>query len=90
MLLTKLSRGAGRGRLAAAHRREPPACSPALDEAEDRQPYLIRHRRRGDCATGWSSTSHYKRVDGTSFAAPIVTSIVAQMLEANPGLTPRR
>lgn len=31
---------------------------------------------------------HYQHVDGTSFAAPIVTSIVAQMLEANPSLTP--
>jgi serine protease AprX len=31
---------------------------------------------------------HYKMVDGTSFAAPIVTSVVAQMLEANPALTP--
>jgi serine protease AprX len=27
-------------------------------------------------------------VDGTSFAAPIVTSVVAQMIEANPHLTP--
>ena len=32
--------------------------------------------------------THYQHVDGTSFAAPIVTSIVAQMLEANPSLTP--
>jgi len=32
--------------------------------------------------------AHYQHVDGTSFAAPIVTSIVAQMLEANPRLTP--
>lgn len=32
--------------------------------------------------------THYQHVDGTSFAAPIVTSIVAQMLEANPELTP--
>lgn len=32
--------------------------------------------------------THYQHVDGTSFAAPIVTSIVAQMLEANPALTP--
>lgn len=33
---------------------------------------------------------HYQHVDGTSFAAPIVCSVVAQMLEANPELTPRR
>jgi len=32
--------------------------------------------------------AHYQHVDGTSFAAPIVTSIVAQMIEANPTLTP--
>jgi serine protease AprX len=33
---------------------------------------------------------HYKFVDGTSFAAPIVSSIVACMLEANPKLTPQK
>jgi len=32
--------------------------------------------------------SHYQHVDGTSMAAPIVTSLAAQMLEANPRLTP--
>ena len=32
--------------------------------------------------------THYQHVDGTSFAAPIVTSIVAQMIEANSRLTP--
>jgi serine protease AprX len=32
--------------------------------------------------------AHYQHVDGTSFAAPIVTSLVAQMIEANPTLTP--
>ena len=32
--------------------------------------------------------THYQHVDGTSFAAPIVTSLVAQMIEANPALTP--
>ncbi len=31
---------------------------------------------------------HYKHVDGTSFAAPIVASVIAQMLEANRSLTP--
>jgi len=33
-------------------------------------------------------TRHYKYVDGTSFSAPIVSSVVAQMLEANPNLDP--
>jgi serine protease AprX len=33
---------------------------------------------------------HYKYVDGTSFAAPIVSSIVACMLEAKPKLTPQQ
>jgi len=32
--------------------------------------------------------THYQHVDGTSFAAPITASVVAQMLEANPLLTP--
>lgn len=34
--------------------------------------------------------AHYQHVDGTSFSAPIVCSIIAQMLEANPSLSPRR
>jgi serine protease AprX len=32
--------------------------------------------------------AHYQHVEGTSFAAPIVASVVAQMLEVNPALTP--
>jgi len=35
-------------------------------------------------------SEHYKFVDGTSFAAPIVSSTVACMLEANPRLTPQQ
>jgi serine protease AprX len=31
---------------------------------------------------------HYMHVDGTSFAAPIVCGVIAQMLEINPSLTP--
>ena len=33
-------------------------------------------------------TPHYQHSDGTSFAAPIVSSVIAQMLEANPDLNP--
>jgi serine protease AprX len=32
---------------------------------------------------------NYKYVDGTSFAAPVVSSVIAQMLEANPNLKPQ-
>ncbi|HAO47431.1 MAG TPA: S8 family serine peptidase [Ferruginibacter sp.] len=32
----------------------------------------------------------YMHVDGTSFAAPVVTSVIAQMLEINPELTPEQ
>ncbi|MCV5168969.1 S8 family peptidase, partial [Escherichia coli] len=35
-------------------------------------------------------TRYYKYVDGTSFSAPIVSSLAAQMLEANPDLTPQK
>jgi serine protease AprX len=35
-------------------------------------------------------SEHYKFVDGTSFAAPIVSSVVACMLEANPHLRPQQ
>lgn len=34
--------------------------------------------------------AHHQHVDGTSVAAPIVASVIAQMLEANPRLTPRQ
>jgi serine protease AprX len=61
---------------------------PALDEAKGRPPYFIRHIIAAGLRDGLVIDQHYKRVDGTSFAAPIVTSVVAQMLEANPALTP--
>lgn len=34
--------------------------------------------------------TYYQHVDGTSFSAPIVASVIAQMIEANPDLNPRR
>ena len=35
-------------------------------------------------------TPHYKHVDGTSFAAPLISSVIACMLQANRSLTPDR
>ena len=61
---------------------------PALDEARDRPSYLLRQIINGALRDEMVIDQHYKMVDGTSFAAPIVTSVVAQMLEANPELTP--
>ncbi|MGZ3444197.1 MAG: S8 family serine peptidase [Myxococcaceae bacterium] len=59
-----------------------------LDGLEGKQPYLIRQVVAAGLHDGLVIDENYKRVDGTSFAAPIVTSIVAQMLEANPTLGP--
>lgn len=39
-------------------------------------------------ARGKYISPDYQHVDGTSFAAPITTSVAAQMLEADPTLTP--
>ena len=59
-----------------------------LDALQGKQPYLIRQVVAAGLRDGLVIDEHYKRVDGTSFAAPIVTSIIAQMLEANPELGP--
>lgn len=48
----------------------------------------IRQKIRGRMIEQKFIHAHYQHVDGTSFAAPIVSSVVAQMLEANPRLTP--
>ena len=61
---------------------------PALDEAKDQAAYLVRQIVDGGLRNELVINEHYKMVDGTSFAAPIVTSVVAQMLEANPALRP--
>lgn len=61
---------------------------PSLDEAVNQPPYLLRQIVDAGLKNELVINEHYKMVDGTSFAAPIVTSVVAQMLEANPALKP--
>jgi len=63
---------------------------PALDAAFDRPVRELRGMVRELIGANNIISAHYKHVDGTSFAAPIVSSIVAQMLEANPTLTPQQ
>lgn len=62
--------------------------SRVLDEARGKEPYLIRQIVAAQLHDQKVIDGHYKHVDGTSFAAPIVASIVAQMLEANSALEP--
>ena len=59
-----------------------------LDAVKDDEPYLIRQLIGSKLRDQKVVSGGYKHVDGTSFAAPIVTSIVGQMLEANPRLSP--
>ena len=63
---------------------------PQLDAAGDLPAYLIRQLVSIKLHDANVISGHYKHVDGTSFAAPIVSSVVAQMLEANPRLTPQQ
>ena len=59
-------------------------------EARDLPVSLLRQLITIKLREGNVINQHYKFVDGTSFAAPIVSSIVACMLEANPKLTPQQ
>src|SRR5688572_4350371 len=59
-----------------------------LDEARDLPVPLLRQLITIKLREGNVINQYYKYVDGTSFAAPIVASIAACMLEANPKLTP--
>jgi serine protease AprX len=63
---------------------------PDLYEARDLRTSLLRHLITIKLREGDVISEHYKYVDGTSFAAPIVSSIIATMLEANPNLTPQQ
>src|SRR5829696_7576391 len=59
-------------------------------EARTLPTYLIRQLVSVKLHEADVISEHYKFVDGTSFAAPIVSSTVACMLEANPHLSPQQ
>lgn len=61
-----------------------------IDGARDLPKPLLRQLITIKLREGNVINEHYKFVDGTSFASPIVASIVACMLEANPALTPQQ
>ena len=61
---------------------------PELDAALDRPAHSIRQIITLKIRRENVITANYKYVDGTSFSAPIVSSVAAQMLEANSKLTP--
>src|SRR5690606_13007384 len=67
-----------------------PGVDPELDAALDRPVHSIRQIITLKIRRENVITKHYKYVDGTSFAAPIVSSLVAQMLEADPALSPQQ
>jgi serine protease AprX len=62
----------------------------SLDAAAGLATPLIRELVAARIRDGNVISGSYKHVDGTSFAAPIVSSIAAQMFEANPRLTPQQ
>lgn len=65
-----------------------PGLDKDLDAALDRPTYLLRQLLAIKLREENVITSHYKYVDGTSFSAPIVSSVIACMLEANLYLAP--
>lgn len=60
----------------------------ALDAAQALAAPLLRQLVEAKLRDNNVISGSYKHVDGTSFAAPVVASVAAQMLEANPALTP--
>jgi serine protease AprX len=61
-----------------------------LDAASGLDPQLIRQLIGAKLQGNNVISGAYKHVDGTSFAAPIVASIAAQMMEARPEITPQQ
>lgn len=70
--------------------RNNPGVDETLENALDRPAYAIRQVLALKMREENVITRHYKYVDGTSFSAPIVSALAAQMLEANPALTPQK
>ena len=66
-----------------------PGVDKDIDEAIELRIPLLRQLISIKLREGNVINEHYKYVDGTSFAAPIVSSIIACMLEANPNLSPQ-
>ena len=70
--------------------RDHPGVDAELDAALDRPIHTLRQIITIKLRQENVITKHYKYVDGTSFSAPIVSSLVAQMIEANPNLSPQQ
>ena len=85
-LLDRLDKSADNELHAIIHENQ--GIDPELDAALDRPVHIIRQIITLKLRRENVITKHYKYVDGTSFSAPIVSSVAAQMLEANPALTP--
>jgi len=68
--------------------RRHPGVDEDLDHATELASYLLRQVVWIKIRDNNVISGHYKHVDGTSFAAPIVSSIAAQLLEAVPDLKP--
>jgi serine protease AprX len=67
-----------------------PGVDKDFDEARDLPLPLLRQLITIKLREGNVISPHYKYVDGTSFASPIVASVAACMLEANPALNPQQ
>lgn len=65
-----------------------PGVDEDLDQATELAAYLLRNLVWIKIRDNNVISGNYKHVDGTSFAAPIVSSIAAQMFEAVPNLKP--
>ena len=75
-----------------AHLKEALARHPGIDETLDASshlpPPMLRQLVSMKAHDQNVISESYKHVDGTSFASPIVASIAAQMIEADPSLKP--